>query len=180
MNNLTLPVRRILTGVDANGRSVIAEDAACRAVKTVVERPGYRVSNVWCTTPRSTCDATDSIEAHSGILPPKGGTLLRIIDVPPEPSDEVELAAAIEATFKSVFTDAGQAHNPNTHPGMHSTPTIDYAILLSGQLVAVLERGETVMNAGDVLIQRGTVHAWANRSGKPARVAFVLTDPNVD
>ena len=59
---------------------------------------------------------------------------------------------------------------------MHKTETVDYAIILSGEIVAVMDEGETVMKAGDILIQRGTNHAWANRSGKPCRIAFVLID----
>jgi uncharacterized cupin superfamily protein len=59
---------------------------------------------------------------------------------------------------------------------MHVTDTVDYAILLQGELVAILEEGETVMRAGDILIQRGTNHAWANRSQSIARIAFVLID----
>ena len=59
---------------------------------------------------------------------------------------------------------------------MHTTDTIDYAILLQGELVAIMDEDETVMRAGDILIQRGTSHAWANRSGEIARICFVLTD----
>ena len=59
---------------------------------------------------------------------------------------------------------------------MHRTTTVDYAILLSGEMVAVMDAGEVVMRAGDVLIRRGTNHAWSNRSDKPARIAFVLID----
>jgi len=59
---------------------------------------------------------------------------------------------------------------------MHITDTVDYAILLQGELVAILEENETVMRAGDILIQRGTNHAWANRSQSIARIAFVLID----
>jgi uncharacterized cupin superfamily protein len=57
---------------------------------------------------------------------------------------------------------------------MHRTDSVDYALMLEGELVAILDRQETVLRAGDVLIQRGTSHAWANRSGRPARIAFVL------
>ena len=57
---------------------------------------------------------------------------------------------------------------------MHRTDSVDYAIMLEGELVAIMDEGETVLRAGDVLIQRGTSHAWANRSGQPARIAFVL------
>ena len=59
---------------------------------------------------------------------------------------------------------------------MHRTETVDYAIVLEGEIVAMLDDSETVLRAGDILIQRGTNHAWANRSGKPARICFVLID----
>ena len=60
------------------------------------------------------------------------------------------------------------------HPGMHTTDTIDYAIVLEGEIVAIMDEGERVMKQGDILVQRGTSHAWANRSGKPVKVAFIL------
>jgi uncharacterized cupin superfamily protein len=59
---------------------------------------------------------------------------------------------------------------------MHRTETVDYAIVLEGEIYAVMDEGEALMRAGDVLIQRGTNHAWANRSGRTARIAFVLID----
>jgi uncharacterized cupin superfamily protein len=59
---------------------------------------------------------------------------------------------------------------------MHRTETVDYAIMLEGEIVAMLDDSETVLRAGDILIQRGTNHAWANRSSKPARICFVLID----
>jgi uncharacterized cupin superfamily protein len=62
------------------------------------------------------------------------------------------------------------------NPGRHRTETVDYAIVLEGEIYAVMDEGETLMRAGDVLIQRGTNHAWANRSSKTARIAFVLID----
>ena len=74
------------------------------------------------------------------------------------------------------FADAKHDSSHARHPGMHITDTIDYAILLHGELVAIMDEGETVMRAGDILIQRGTNHAWANRSGAVARIAFILVD----
>ena len=59
---------------------------------------------------------------------------------------------------------------------MHITDTVDYAIILFGEMYAVMEEGETLMKAGDVLVQRGTNHAWSNRSGDVCRVAFILID----
>ena len=80
------------------------------------------------------------------------------------------------ATFASLFPDADHTLKPHDHPGMHKTDTIDYAIMLAGEITAILDGEETILRAGDILIQRGTNHAWANRSGKPARMAFVLID----
>jgi uncharacterized cupin superfamily protein len=75
-----------------------------------------------------------------------------------------------------MYRDAQREIKPGEHPGMHMTKTIDYALMLQGELVAITDEEETVLRAGDVLIQRGTNHAWANRSGQPARIAFILID----
>jgi hypothetical protein len=169
------PIRRIVTADDAQGRSRIAEDAPAQAVRTVAERPGYRAVNVWRTsqTPPPVGEM-DTVEKHEGILPPKGGSILRIIDFPPEPADPAERDRRIRATFGGIYRDA--THDGRKHPGMHRTDTVDYAIVLEGEIWSVMDEGETLMRAGDVLIQRGTNHAWANRSQKTARIAFVLID----
>lgn len=70
---------------------------------------------------------------------------------------------------------SGDAHDDDAETaGMHETRTTDFAIVMSGEIWAVMEDGETKLNAGDVLIQRGTNHAWSNRSEQPAAVTFVL------
>ncbi|HEX2648365.1 MAG TPA: cupin domain-containing protein [Burkholderiales bacterium] len=174
----TLPaIRRIVTGDDADGRSGIVEDAPARAVHTVAERPGYRSVNLWRTVGMPMpIGAPDDIEAHKGILPPKHGTILRIIDFPPEPKDPEERRRRIHATFGGMYHDATHDKRESAHPGMHRTETVDYAIVLEGEIWAVMDKGESLMKAGDVLVQRGTNHAWANRSGKTARICFVLMD----
>ena len=178
MNDTLPPIRRIVTADDARGRSLIAEDAPAKAVRTVEGRPGYRSVNVWRTEAApAPVDAPDRIAAHKGILPPgQGGSILRIIDFPPESADAAERRRQIEATFTGMFHDAQHDKRDGAHPGMHRTDTVDYAILLEGEIWAVMDEGETLMRAGDVLIQRGTNHAWANRSNATARIAFVLID----
>jgi hypothetical protein len=171
------PIRRVITHDDAHGRSRILEDGPSLAVRVVAQRPGYRVTNLWRTgASPSAIDAPDSITEHVGVSPPSGGTVLRIIDIPPEPKDPQELQRAMEATFSSMYRDAHREVKPGEHPGMHRTQTVDYALMLQGELTAILDEEETVLRAGDVLIQRGTNHAWANRSGQPARIAFILID----
>lgn len=170
------PIRRIVTANGPDGRSHIAEDGLAPNVRTVEARPGYRITNLWATeaTPVPV-NGPDALDKVSGVLPPADGNVLRIIDFPPEPDDPAQLAAGMAATFSDLLPDAGQ-DEVRTHPGMHITRTVDYAILLEGEIVAIMDDEETVMQAGDVLIQRATNHAWANRSGRNARIAFILID----
>ena len=170
-------IRRVVTGDDPQRRSRIIEDAPATSIRSVAARPGYRAVNVWRTeeTP-ARINAKDSTPEHQGILPPKNGNILRIIDFPPEPADKAKLKEMLDSTFGGIYTDAAHDKRPGVHPGMHRTETVDYAIVLEGEIYAVMDEGETLLRAGDVLIQRGTNHAWANRSGKTARIAFVLID----
>jgi hypothetical protein len=171
------PVRRIVTGHDAQGRSCIVADGASPATLTIPERPGYRNANLWRTTETpAAVNAPDTAIEHRGVLPPRNGTVIRVIDIPPEHPDPRERERQARAIFAAVYPDAAHQASHPRHPGMHVTDTVDYAILLRGELVAILEDGETTMHAGDILIQRGTLHAWANRSATTARIAFVLID----
>lgn len=177
MNEHLPPIRRVVTADDAKGNSRIAEDAPATSVRNVAARPGYRAVNVWRTeeTPARITKG-DGVSEHQGILPPRNGTILRIIDFPPEPRDEGELKRMLDQTFGGIYKDAAHDRRPGKHPGMHRTETVDYAIVLEGEIWAVMDEGETLLRAGDVLIQRGTNHAWANRSSSTARIAFVLID----
>jgi hypothetical protein len=171
------PVRRIVTANDPRGRSFIAADGPAPAVQTMAGRDGYRNNNLWRTVGSpAQLDAADSTLEHRGVLPPPGGTVLRVIDIPPESQDPEERRRQTEAVFAAMFADARHNAADVRHPGMHVTATIDYAIVLHGELVAIMDDGETLMRAGDVLIQRGTNHAWANRSTDIARIAFILID----
>jgi len=173
--NSPAPIRRIVTGLDQHGRSCIVADGPSPAVRLVAERPGYRVTNLWRTVGSpADINAPDSILDHQGVAPPDRGTVIRIIDIPPEATDPAERKRQAAATFGKLFADADHRLEDKRHPGMHITESVDYAVILEGELTAVLDTAETVMRTGDVLVQRGTNHAWANRSGKMARVLFVL------
>lgn len=171
------PVRGIVTANRSDRRSHIVEDREAPAVLTVAERPGYRVTNLWVTSATPTpIDAPDASEQHAGILPAENGTVVRFIDIPPEPADPAERDRNYARMFERIYKDAGQELKPGVHPEMHKTATIDYAIVISGEIYALMDDGETLMKTGDILIQRGTNHAWSNRSGKMCRMAFVLID----
>lgn len=177
MTQLPPPVRRVVTGNNAEGRTSIVEDGLAVQVRTVAARPGYRVTNLWAThgSPAPINDP-DRIGEVAGVLPPANGTVVRIIDYPPEPKDAGERERMQRASFASLFPDAVHQPEGGPHPGMHKTETVDYAIVISGEIIAVMDDGETLLKAGDVLIQRGTNHAWSNRSDAFCRIAFVLID----
>jgi mannose-6-phosphate isomerase-like protein (cupin superfamily) len=173
-------VRRVITAIDQEGQSFFADDGPALHT-TLAARPGFRHFHVWATgsLPVAADDPDRSAEV-SGILPPPGGSVLHILDIPPEPSDPAEREKAYAARRENARAHAahptpGVRHYPDgVHPGMHATDSIDYSIVLSGEIYAVLDKEERLLKAGDVLIQRGTSHAWANRSGQVCRIAFML------
>lgn len=171
------PVRRVVTGHNSAGASMIEEDGPSPAIKTIAVRPDYAVTNIW-RTGESLSDifAGDDIVDHSGVMPPQKGTVIRAIDIPPEPKDPEEFREIMEKTFKTLYPDADHAPSDQRHFGMHKTTTVDYAIIVEGELTAIMDEDETVLKAGDILIQRGTNHGWANRSDAMCRVVFVLVD----
>ena len=167
-------MKRVVTGHDAKGRSVVfIED---RPESVVLDKAGgLRLTELWATseTPAQLSGTTDKAKRPRRIEPDPMGSVFRIIEYPP---DSVRLKSIDpEAHFASMGAQAA-AQDKRRHPGMHRTKTIDYAVVLSGEIYAVLDEGEVLLKAGDVLVQRGTSHAWSNRSDEPARVAFVLID----
>ncbi|HYW15197.1 MAG TPA: cupin domain-containing protein [Allosphingosinicella sp.] len=172
-------VRRIVTGHDAQGRSVVQEDGPPQRVATLGGESGTTFHELWNTrsTPAS-IDRASGEPAEPGIslLPPSSGTRIRILDIPPDDGTIAALPrGAVQALFEAIGAGHALAEDP-PHPLMHRTETVDYGIVLEGELVLILDDSETVVRAGDVIVQRGTSHAWANRSTSSARIAFVLVD----
>jgi hypothetical protein len=179
---MNAPFRRIVTGHDAEGNAIIQSDAPPTRVEKLGEI-GPTFYEVWNTraTP-APIDHSSGEPPETGLIlaPPKHGTRIRVLDIPPEspdmknidPAAAREHFAAIGAAEASSFKKPGAA----PHPFMHRTETIDYGIVLEGELVLIVDKGETVVRAGDIVVQRGTNHAWANRSGKNCRIAFILID----
>ena len=173
------PVRRIVTGHDPEGRSVVQEDGPPPRSVTLGGESGTTFHELWSTSRApAPIDAASGEPAEPGLslLPPPNGTRIRILDIPPDDGTVAALPReAVRALFDAIGAGHALAENP-PHPLMHRTETIDYGIMLEGELVLILDEGETVVRAGDVIVQRGTSHAWANRSGRDARIAFVLVD----
>jgi hypothetical protein len=176
------PVRRVVTGHDAEGRAIIQEDSAVPRVQRVGWPHGPLFYEVWNTraTPAPIDRASvEPPEQGIQLAPPKGGTRIRVLDIPP---DDASFASLSPEQVKAHFAEVGAAEAPlqagrlARHAFMHRTETIDYGIVLEGELTLVMDVGETVVHAGDIIIQRGTNHGWANRSNRHCRIAFILID----
>ncbi|MDP3671006.1 MAG: cupin domain-containing protein [Telluria sp.] len=172
------PVRRIVTGHNAAGASVILSDEPCPHTMHLPGVPAFGVTDLWKTSaaPASNAGSTDPCSDKIVLAPPENGTVFRVVEFPPDRDYLGKWDA--HAGFSGMGESGAQALDarPAPHEAMHTTRSIDYAFVLSGEIVAVLDEDEVVMRAGDVLIQRGTNHAWSNRSDVPATVGFVLID----
>ncbi len=165
------PVRRIVTGEDAQGRSMIVSDGPTPNIAAPTHSP-LVAQVVWATGGGAAHGADPSPAGHVFGFHSEGGSILRIVDFPPDDQyDVAQMAAMLDENH------VRDQKSPR-HFWFHKTPSLDYAIVLEGEIHAMLDIGETLMKAGDVLIQRATNHSWSNRSGKVCRMAFVLLAAN--
>ncbi|MEI7428512.1 MAG: cupin domain-containing protein [Betaproteobacteria bacterium] len=176
-------VRRIVTGHDQEGNAIVTEDAAAPSVHTNPKREGFYLTNLWATheTPAPVNNDLDPTAAPLKLEPPKNGTVVRIIEFGPEGEWLKKLDNdGAKTAFGAMGTDKASTYRAGGHPLMHRTETVDYALILEGEIFLVLDKEERLMKTGDFLVERGTNHAWANRSGKPCKVLFVLIDGKFD
>lgn len=178
-------VRRVVTGHDENGRGIVISDGPAPFIHQIPIRPGYFSTDIFRTfdTPATlTPNQPETTLGPRRQLPTPNGSVLRINHFPPEPEGNEHLDVnASKALFASLGNAAGSSFEKNgRHPLMHRTQTIDYAIVLSGEITMLLDDTEVLLKAGDILVQCGTDHAWTNRSKDPCTVAFILIDGQYD
>ena len=178
------PIHRVVTGHDASGKAVVASSGPLPTVIELQAVPGTVFHEVWSTagTPAPVDVGGDPTTGPLSLPPPRHGTRIRFVDIPPDSADLMSHGAG---KMKEAFTQIGdvaastvKADSP--HPLMHRTESVDYGIVIEGELTLVLDDSEVPLRAGSVVVQRGTNHAWANRSGRPCRMLFVLVDGRYD
>ena len=164
--------RRIVTGHDAQGKAVVLFDGPIQAKQ---RGAGDGMTLLWVTGefPVDMTSAADRAQTKVGVPPPANGTIFRIVDFAP-------------ATANAAAVDHHQDPARHGHRSCNArlcaacqysrTRTIDYALVLEGEIDMLLDDSEVHVKAGDVLVQQGTNHAWVNNSGKPCRIAFILID----
>lgn len=179
-------IRRVVTGHDAEGNAVVISDGPTQNIKQNPARPWHRSTEIWKTNGSPVvlgATTEDPCPVASPIHPGHQGLVVRFAEIAPESADVRGMSAE---KAREIFRSAGAegastfGRGGSRHPLMHRTETIDYAVVIDGELTMILDKEDVVLRAGDVVVQRGTNHAWANRSDKVCRVMFVLTDAKYD
>ena len=172
-----MKIRRIVTGHDEQGNSVFVSDDFAPRAQSFTSIPGHAMAQLWATSAPATLpeNGRDPTLEGTSLIPAQGGTSIAMFDFPPDtvmqnPVDGVqafgELSAALPGLIESFEPD---------HPGMHTTATIDYGIILEGEMWLELDNGQSrLVKAGDIVVQNGTRHAWRNKSERISRALFVM------
>ena len=165
--------RRIVTGHDAQGKAVVLYDGPLPAKQRSAGGNGMTLLWVTGEFPVDVAGSADRAQTQVGVPPPANGTVFRIVDFAPTPPQtspvdhhQILVSMGIDPATQG-FT---------RHANTHRTKTIDYAIVLDGEIDMLLDDTEIHVKAGDVLVQQGTNHAWVNNGTKPCRIAFILID----
>jgi mannose-6-phosphate isomerase-like protein (cupin superfamily) len=174
-------VRRIVTGHDAEGKSVVLSDAPSPHVLENPDQEGRGLTDLWRTfaAPADNSGDGDAADTQVTLAPPSQGSVFRFFQVRPAAWDAditPEERARRDAENFAKMGASGAHDSAAAQPGMHKTDTVDYIILLSGRVSMILDDGEVDMEPMDVVIQRGTNHAWVNRGDEPAVLAGILID----
>jgi mannose-6-phosphate isomerase-like protein (cupin superfamily) len=169
-------IRRIVTGLDANGQSNLTFVGDAPNILDSAAWPGSRVSEIWVTE-EMPVDNTGTVDRGARPIrhdPGPSGTIFRVVEVPPEANGKIDTEKA--------FAELGSTRVPTEedsakHPSMHATDSVDYLVVISGEMHMLMEDGaEVLLQAGDCIVQRGTKHAWVNRSNGPCVMAAILVD----
>jgi len=178
------PIHRVVTGHDNNAKAIISTSGTLPSVFTLEAIPGTVFHEVWSTeeSPAFVGNNEDPSLGELTLSPAKHGTRIRYVDIPPDTEDFLKNGAE---KMNSAFDSIGEAEactvkEDSPHPLMHRTESIDYGIVISGEITIILDDSEEVVPTGGVIIQRGTNHAWANRTNEMCRMLFILVDGQYD
>lgn len=176
------PIKRVVTGHDDNGNAIISSEGPVPSQFSIPIIPDMWFQEVWSTQglPVALGNQPDPTEGKPlSLAPEKGGSRIRVVDIPPDSLQNRADEQDIEQAFKAAGHDH-TARDTRRHSLMHRTETLDYGILVQGELWLMMDEGETLIRPGDVVVQRGTNHAWSNRTEEMARIVFVLMDGSYD
>lgn len=173
------PFKRVVTGHNADGDAIVASNGPTPSVFPLLAVPGTVFHELWNTSasPALLDNASDPTRKPLQLSPGPQGSVIRVVDIPP---DSVQNQVSDEDAA-AVFAEIGESHAGSgranaRHKLMHRTETLDYGIVTEGEVWLVLDEEEVHLKRGDVVVQRGTHHAWSNRTDAMARMVFILLD----
>ena len=167
------PVRRLVTGHDSGGQGIVLFDGPAPNAR---QRASGVVSTMLWHTETTPAELSRKDRSHGdfAVAPPDGGAIFRVVDFPPERDvPEIENAAVLAEMGLDPAQNTGRE---SVHHSMHTTRSVDFAVVMSGEIDMILDCGEMHLEAGDTFVQQGTAHGYINRGSEPCRIAFVLID----
>ncbi len=170
--------RRIVTIDREAGKSNLVGDGPSPDVRTDPARPGFALQRMWVVDGAPAKIVFETLHLPHTLEPPARGSVLNVVTIPPDAAWKGKVGASkVAAYFKSVGSPGASTYSPQApHPYMQRTRTLDFCIVLEGEVVLVLDTQEVPLKAGEFVVQRGTNHAWSNRSSKPAVVVIASHD----
>ena len=174
---MAIPIRRIVTGKNAAGKAEVIIDGPAASVHHRAEL-GVTNTLLWVTdaVPAELSSNEDAGNRKIGIAPPPRGTIFRVVEFAPQKEVTADYETRLKILQGVGLAPEGPSRERPRDPGMHRTRTIDYGVVLSGEIDMLLDDSEVHLKAGDVVVQRATNHAWVNRGNAPCQIAFILLD----
>jgi hypothetical protein len=179
---MTKPVRRIVV-IDENDKSKAIADGPSPDVRTDPARPGFTSTRIWVTdrTPARIKGVRETLHLPHTLEPPPGGSVCRVVTFPPDDVYKGKVGSReVQAYFAAMGSPAASTYSAKApHPYMQKTRTLDFALVIEGEITLVLDLEEVHLKAGDTVVLRGVNHAWSNRSTNPCTVAFSSHDGKI-
>ena len=174
------PVRRIVSANVAKDRAIAVHDGPSPDVRTDPARPGFAATRIWVTDsmPAKVKGVTETLHLPHSLEPPPNGSLCRFVTFPPDAVWQRKVGAKeVQAYFQAMGSPGASTYSPQApHPYMQKTRTLDFCVVVEGEITLVLDTEEAQLKAGDTVVLRGTNHAWSNGSNSPCTIAFASYD----
>jgi uncharacterized cupin superfamily protein len=179
MTETAKPVRRIVV-IDENDKSKAIADGPSPDVRTDPARPGFSSTRIWVTdrTPARIKGVRETLHMPHTLEPPPGGSVCRVVTFPPDDVYKGKVGAKeVQAYFAAMGSPGASTYSAKApHPYMQKTRTLDFALIIEGEITLVLDLEEVHLKAGETVVLRGVNHAWSNRSAHPCKIAFSSHD----
>jgi mannose-6-phosphate isomerase-like protein (cupin superfamily) len=172
------PARRMVCLDRESGKSMMLNDGPSPDVRLDPARPGYALQRMWVTDGTPAKIVLETLHLPHIIVPPANGSVLNVVTFPPDAGWLGKVGAReVQAFFKAMGAPQASTFSPDApHPYMQKTTTLEFGIVTAGEIVLVLDTQEVKLKTGDFVVQRGTNHAWSNRSDQPATVVIATHD----